>query len=107
MKDDGLTRERVVPLLDTDDLELQQTVLEIMGRRPGWSGEVIGLLRDFALSREKPGAPPPVDDPDVLEDLALLRELDERGRVAGAPVETLDEALDYLRGLEREDYLGG
>jgi putative heme-binding domain-containing protein len=47
MKAGQLTREQVVPLLDTDDPELQQAVLEVMGRRPGWSGEVIGLLRGW------------------------------------------------------------
>ncbi len=58
-KDGGLTRERVVPLLDTDDLELQQTVLEVMGRRPGWSGEVIGLLRSWlATPKRSAGAGP-------------------------------------------------
>ena len=66
---------------------------------------LIGHLRDFKLARDKPGAPPPVDDPDVLEDLNLLRELDDLGRVPGATVGTVDEALDYLRGLEREEYL--
>ena len=59
----------------------------------------------FLAAREKPGAPPPVDDPDTLEDLALLRDLDEAGRIPGATVGTVDEALDYLRGLEREEYL--
>jgi len=39
------------------------------------------------------------------DDLMLLRELDEAGRVAGMPVGTVEEALDYLRGLEAEDYL--
>jgi hypothetical protein len=68
---------------------------------------LIGQLRDFKIARDKPGAPPPVDDPDTLEDLALLQELDELGRVPGASVETLDEALDYLRKLEREEYLDG
>jgi hypothetical protein len=68
---------------------------------------LIGHLRDFKVARQKPGAPPPVADPDVLEDLALLQELDEFGRVPGASVETLDEALDYLRKLEREEYLDG
>jgi predicted nucleotidyltransferase len=38
-----------------------------------------------------------------FEDLLLLRELDTRGRVPGAPVGTVDEALDYLRELEREN----
>jgi hypothetical protein len=66
---------------------------------------LIENLRAFKLARDKPGAPPPVDDPDTLEDLALLQELDDLGRVPGAPVETLDQALDYLRGLEREEYL--
>jgi len=39
------------------------------------------------------------------EDLVLLRELDEAGRVPGAEVGTVAEALAYLRGLEAEDYL--
>ena len=38
---------------------------------------------------------------DDFEDLLLLRELDNRGRVPGATVGTVDEALDYLRELER------
>lgn len=68
---------------------------------------LVAHLRSFRLAREKPGAPPPVADPDALEDLALLHELDELGRVPGASVGTLDEALDFLRGLEREEYLDG
>jgi predicted nucleotidyltransferase len=36
-----------------------------------------------------------------LEDLLLLRECDDAGRVPGAVVGTVDEALDYLRELER------
>ena len=51
MKDGNLTREQVVPLLDTDDPDLQQAVLEVMGRRPGWSGEVVGLLRIWLASK--------------------------------------------------------
>jgi len=66
---------------------------------------LIAHLRDFKIAQEKPGAPPPVQDPDLLEDLALLQELDDRGRIRGATVETLDEALDYLQKLEREEYL--
>jgi hypothetical protein len=42
---------------------------------------------------------------DSRDDLELLRDLDEAGRIPGAPVGTIDEALDYLRGLEQEDYL--
>lgn len=36
-----------------------------------------------------------------LEDLLLLRQLDDAGRVPGAVVGTVDEALDYLKELER------
>src|SRR5262249_34784246 len=36
-----------------------------------------------------------------FDDLMLLRELDDEGRVAGATVGTVDEALDYLKELER------
>ena len=53
----------------------------------------------------RPGDPPPVSDPDLLEDLHLLRDCDNGGRVPGAEVGTVAEALDYLRGLEQEDYL--
>lgn len=37
------------------------------------------------------------------EDLMLLRSCDDRGRVPGAPVGTLDEAFDYLRELQRQN----
>jgi hypothetical protein len=37
------------------------------------------------------------------EDLLLLRELDDAGRVPGAVVGTVDEALDYLKELERSN----
>jgi hypothetical protein len=42
---------------------------------------------------------------DFLDDLELLRDLDDAGRIPGASVGTIDQALDYLRGLEQEDYL--
>lgn len=38
-----------------------------------------------------------------LEDLLLLRECDDAGRVPGAMVGTVDEALEYLQELEREN----
>ena len=38
-----------------------------------------------------------------FEDLMLLRELDTQGRVSGAIVGTVDEALDYLAELAREN----
>ena len=38
-----------------------------------------------------------------FEDLLLLRQLDDAGRVPGAVVGTVDEALDYLKELERSN----
>jgi len=38
-----------------------------------------------------------------FEDLMLLRRLDDEGRIPGAPVGTVDEALDFLKELEREN----
>ncbi len=42
---------------------------------------------------------------EYLDDLKLLRELDDAGRVPGMIVETLDEVLAYIKGLEHEAYL--
>jgi hypothetical protein len=38
-----------------------------------------------------------------FDDLMLLRRLDDEGRVPGAVVGTVDEAIDYLRELERSN----
>jgi hypothetical protein len=46
-----------------------------------------------------------LDESEYAEDLRLLRELDDAGRVPGEPVESLDEVLRYLKGLEHESYL--
>jgi hypothetical protein len=47
----------------------------------------------------------PAESPEFLDDLKILRDLDDAGRVSGAHVGTVDEALAYLKGLEDEDYL--
>jgi predicted HD phosphohydrolase len=63
---------------------------------------------DLLISREKnlsSRARRELDASEYLDDLALLREFDDAGRVPGAVVDTLDEVLDYLRGLEHEAYL--
>ena len=46
-----------------------------------------------------------IDLSEYAEDLALLRKLDQAGRVPGQPVESVDEVLEYLKGLEHESYL--
>jgi putative membrane-bound dehydrogenase-like protein len=48
----ALAREQVTPLLDPSDSALQQTALGIITAR-GWSGELLGLLREWAAA-EKP-----------------------------------------------------
>ena len=52
---------------------------------------------------DRPGSTP--DDADFRDDLAALREIDAAGRIPGVPVGTIEEALNYLAGLEREAYL--
>ena len=44
MADGKLTREMVVPLLDTDDPSLQTATLEVIGRHEGWATETRALL---------------------------------------------------------------
>jgi hypothetical protein len=47
-----------------------------------------------------------LDASEFLEDLKLLREFDDAGRATGVSVESLDDALAYIQGLEHEAYLG-
>lgn len=53
MKDGKLTREQVVPLLDTDDPDLQQAVLGVISKRLDWSKETIGLLKEWLGSGKR------------------------------------------------------
>jgi hypothetical protein len=46
-----------------------------------------------------------LESSEYYDDLKLLRELDDAGRVPGQPVDTLDAALGYIQGLESESYL--
>ena len=51
MSDGGLTRELVVPLLDTDDPGLQQAALEVIGRHQGWADQTRGLLETWLAEK--------------------------------------------------------
>jgi hypothetical protein len=46
-----------------------------------------------------------LEESEYFDDLVLLRDVDEAGREPGVTVGTIDQTLDYLRGLEREAYL--
>jgi putative heme-binding domain-containing protein len=45
MEGGNLTREQVLPLLDTDDADLQETVLTVISRREGWAAATVDLLQ--------------------------------------------------------------
>src|SRR4051812_38486751 len=42
-----LTREAVAPLLGTTDPDLQHAALDVIGKHPGWAGEIVGLLKEW------------------------------------------------------------
>jgi predicted HD phosphohydrolase len=44
-----------------------------------------------------------LEESEDFDDLMLLRELDDKGRVSGATVPTVDEALAFLKQLERDN----
>ncbi len=63
---------------------------------------------DLLAGRDRPLSPRlrrEIETSEHYEDLKLLRALDDAGRVPGQPVESLDEVLFYLKGLEDESYL--
>lgn len=63
---------------------------------------------DLDPHRERPISPRQrrvLEESEYFEDLKLLRVVDDAGREPGAVVGTIDDALDYLRGLEDERYL--
>jgi hypothetical protein len=69
---------------------------------------LIGHHMDLLMLRERgPSARVrrELENSEYYEDLKLLREVDDAGRVPGQPVEPLDQALAYIHGLESESYL--
>jgi putative heme-binding domain-containing protein len=56
MKDGGLTQGDLVPLLDSEDADLQAAAIEVLARRPKWVGAAGGTLRAWlAGDRLSPG----------------------------------------------------
>ncbi|MEX2309598.1 MAG: PVC-type heme-binding CxxCH protein [Pirellulales bacterium] len=53
MRDGQLTEQMVNPLLKTDDVELQQAVLDVFARHPQWTNGVLDLLRRW-LAQSNP-----------------------------------------------------
>jgi putative heme-binding domain-containing protein len=52
MPNGRLGPDQVMPLLDTDDPDLQQAALGVLARHPQWSQQMLGLLREL-LAAEK------------------------------------------------------
>jgi hypothetical protein len=46
-----------------------------------------------------------LESSEFFDDLKLLRRLDEAGRVPGQHVDSIDDVLSYLKGIEQESYL--
>jgi predicted HD phosphohydrolase len=71
---------------------------------------LIAHHKDLVTNRDRPSAARERKDlgrAHSYDDLTLLRDLDDAGRVPGMIVGTIDDALEYIRALEREDYLDG
>ena len=63
---------------------------------------------DLLVGRDRPLNPRlkrELESSEYYEDLKLLRAVDDAGRVPGETVETIDEVLAYIKGLEDESYL--
>lgn len=73
--------------------------------RTAWLIEHHGKSREYLDRTLNPKVRRLIDESGWVDDLLLLRELDEAGRSPGEPVGTVDAALDYLKGLESEAYL--
>jgi putative membrane-bound dehydrogenase-like protein len=52
MKSGDLTRDDVLPLLDTEDAALQQAVLEVISRREGWSDGVVATMQEWLTAEQ-------------------------------------------------------
>jgi putative membrane-bound dehydrogenase-like protein len=54
MENGGLTREQVIPLLESTDADLQRTALSIASARPAWADGVADLLRRWLAAGDLP-----------------------------------------------------
>src|SRR5262249_24859832 len=48
----NLTREQVIPLLDTDDPQLRKAALAVINSRKGWATELVALLRGWLAEKQ-------------------------------------------------------
>ncbi len=94
-----LTREQVLPLLETNDPALQKTVLDVISRREGWASETTSLLgawleddlTDDRAQVVRTFLAAQVRDPSVQELIAA------RVSDAGAPAETRNLLLEVMQ----------
>jgi hypothetical protein len=61
------------------------------------------VAHDIRAGKAPPKTRQELEKSPDYDDLLLLSELDQQGRQQGVPVPSVDEALDYLKELEREN----
>ncbi|MBA4064215.1 MAG: tRNA adenylyltransferase [Isosphaera sp.] len=71
--------------------------------RTAWLIEHHMLAQEYRAGTLGARARRRLEESEDFDDLMLLRELDDAGRVPGAVVPTVDEALAFLRQLERDN----
>jgi putative heme-binding domain-containing protein len=121
MPNGKLTREELAEQLNTDDKALLQTALDIVASRPSWAEAIVGLMRDWLITRNSKAIPPrnlrgvllalskepaiqkliveALDHPDTIRaDKLLLIETIGQAPVAKLPpawLEALGKSLDH------------
>src|SRR5262249_29561808 len=75
----------------------------LITERTRWLIENHMLAHDYGAGTLGSGKVQKLKASPDFDDLLLLSELDQKGRVPGATVGTVDEALEYLRELERQN----
>jgi HD domain len=73
----------------------------LVTRRTAWLMENLSLAKDLAAGTLGARARRRLESSEDFEELVLLAECDRRGRVRGARVRDLEDALDHLRELHR------
>ncbi|MBI4603203.1 MAG: HEAT repeat domain-containing protein [Planctomycetes bacterium] len=125
MKGGGLRRELVAPLLDTDDPDLQAAALDVIGRNPAWSGEVLALAKGWLREPDLPASQraslagsllalagdaaiqeliaAALASPDTpRENRRLLLQVIARSRLDPIPARLLDAVARVLDGADRD-----
>jgi len=95
MDNGNLTAELVGPLLDTDDADLQQTILDVVASRPVWAGVVVPYFRQALAQPSVPAQRRPL----LLTALTRLARDSAVQTLIGEALQRSETAPDVLRLL--------